>query len=138
MFDALLMSFLNGLPNLLIHYGTTMAILAAGIAIYVRVTPYPEIKLVKEGNMAAAISLSGGILGIAIPLAAAMSPSVHPVEILMWGAVALLVTLTVYWIADHLFKEIPKRIEEGDCAAALVMSAIKLATAIILAPAVAG
>ena len=138
MIDAFMISFFNGLPNLLIHYGTTMAILAAGVAIYIWVTPYPEIRLVRDGNMAAAISLSGAILGIAIPLAATMSTSVHPFEILLWGAVALLVTLTVYWLADHLLKEIPKRIEQGDCAAALVMSAIKLATAIILAPAVAG
>ena len=138
MFEDMLTSFFLNLPTALAHFGTTIAILLAGMGIYILVTPYSEIKLIREGNLAAAISFAGAMIGLAIPLAAAMSSSVNPVDILLWGVLALLIMLTIYWLADHLLKGIPQKVEQGDCAAATVMAGIKLATAIVLAPAVAG
>ena len=51
-----------------------LALLAIFAAIYVRVTPYNEIALIREGNMAASISLSGALIGFVLPLASAISP----------------------------------------------------------------
>ena len=138
MLEDMLTSFFVNLPTALIHFGTTMTILIAGAGIYTLVTPYSEIKLIRQGNVAAAISFSGAMLGLAIPLAAAMSTSVNPIDILLWGLLALLIMLTIYWLVDHLLKGIPEKVEQGDCAAATALAGIKLATAIVLAPAVAG
>jgi hypothetical protein len=48
-------------------------LLALFIAIYIRMTPYREMALIREGNMAASFSLSGSILGFVVPLSAPCS-----------------------------------------------------------------
>ena len=55
--------FLATLPNFLAYLGAAAVLLAAFVAIYLFVTPYDEIKLIRENNIAAAVSLSGAVLG---------------------------------------------------------------------------
>ena len=43
--------------------------------------------------MAAAFSLSGTILGMVIPLANAVEYSVNPIDMAIWGAIALAIQL---------------------------------------------
>ena len=50
----------------------SLALTALFLAIYVRITPYREFALIRAGNVAAAASLSGALLGFVIPLASAM------------------------------------------------------------------
>lgn len=136
--EAVLQSFFTGLPILLLHVGITVGMLALGIAIYVRVTPYHEINLVRAGNNAAAISLSGAVIGLALPLAVCMAGSVNAYDIIVWGVVALLIQLIVFRVIDLILKEMRRRIEDGEIAAATVLASVKIAVAIINAAAVAG
>ena len=71
--EVIFQSFISGLPLLLIHFGVTLIMLALGIVIYVIVTPYNEIDLIKKGHPSAALSFSGALVGIAIPLSIAMA-----------------------------------------------------------------
>ena len=66
-------AFAAGFPVFLAHAGVTVAILFAAVALYVLLTPHKEITLIREGNTAAAISLAGVLVGLAIPLAASLS-----------------------------------------------------------------
>lgn len=127
-----------GLPVLILHFAVTLSILVAGVVVYEWITPYPELKLVREGNTAAAIALSGAILSLAIPLAFSMAVSVSVLDILVWGGVTVVILLLVYRIIDFLLKDLPARIEEGQIGAAILMSAVKLAVAAITAAAVSG
>ena len=56
-----------GFDDFLVYLAVALVLLGLFIAIYIRVTPYREIALIREGNMAAAFSLSGSILGFVIP-----------------------------------------------------------------------
>ena len=73
--DAVITSLYNGLPIFMLHGGTAILMLIVGAFIYSKITPWNELDLIMEGNTAAAVSFSGAILGIAIPLAAALSSS---------------------------------------------------------------
>ena len=73
--DAVIESFLSGFPVLMLHSSVTLALLAIGVLVYVKITPYDEIELVQAGNTAAAASLAGAIIGLAIPLAFSMASS---------------------------------------------------------------
>jgi putative membrane protein len=73
-----------------------VALLAVFVAIYIRVTPYREIQLIREGNMAASFSLSGALLGFIVPLASAIQHSVGLIDMALWGAIAMLVQLAAY------------------------------------------
>ena len=136
--DAVVQSFVAGFPVLLTHFSVTIAMLGLGVTIYIWITPHKDVALVREGNVAAAISLSGAVLGLAIPLAMSMSVSVNVADIVIWGALTLVIQLIVFRLADLLLRDLSTRIEAGEVAAAILLSAIKLAVAAITAAAVSG
>ncbi len=123
---------------LILHFLVAVAMLAASIGIYNLLTPYPEIQLIRQGNVAAAVSLSGAVLGLGIPLAFCLAASVNALDILIWGFVTLLIQLACYRIADLVLRDLPKRIVNGEIGAALWLVSVKLAVAAINAAAVAG
>jgi putative membrane protein len=136
--EAVLQSFLSGSPVLLLHFAVTVAMLAVGMAVYVWMTPHDELRLIRDGNLAAAISLAGAIVGIGLPLAFCMAASFSIWDILIWGTLTVVVQLVVFKVADLLLKDLPTRIEAGEVGPALVLAAIKLAVAGIYAAAVSG
>jgi len=136
--DAVIQSFLAGFPVLLMHLAVTLGMLALGVTIYHLVTPYHELRLIRNGNTAAALSISGAIVGLAIPLAICMATSVNVWDIVIWGIVTLLIQILAYRIGDALLKDLPTRIENGEMGAAILVVGIKIAIALINAAAVAG
>ena len=131
-------AFASGLPLTLMHAAITLVMLVLGTSLYCLLTPHKEIKLIREGNAAAALSLGGVMVGLAIPLATSLSASVSPLEIVLWGVSTIAVQLLVFRVTDMLLKGLPERISEGEVAAAALLVGAKLATALILAAAVAG
>lgn len=97
--------------DFLLYLAVALVLLAVFIAIYVRVTPYREIALIREGNMAAAFSLSGSLLGFIVPLAAAIRHSVNLVDMALWGLVAMVVQIAAFvvvrFIIPSLAQDIP-------------------------------
>lgn len=131
-------AFLAGFPDTLAHAGVTSVLLFLGATLYVWLTPYKEIALIREGNQAAAVALGGVLIGLALPLAASLTASTSVLEILVWGAATLILQLLVFRLVDFLLAGLPQRIQEGEISAAVLLVAAKLASAIILAAAVAG
>ena len=134
--DPVIQSFLVGFPVLILHSSVTLAMLAMGVFFYIKITPYDEIDLVRAGNSAAAASLAGAIIGLAVPLAFSMSSSVTIWEILIWGPVTLFLQLIAFRLTDLMLRDLPKRITDGEMGAALLLISIKLAVAAINAAAV--
>jgi putative membrane protein len=131
-------SLAAGLPVLILHFAVTVTILAVGVTIYIWMTPYRELELIRGGNVAAAIAMSGAIVSMAIPLAFSLSVSVGVADILAWGGVTLAILLLVYKIIDFLLKDLAARIEAGEIGAAILLAAVKLSVAAITAAAVSG
>jgi putative membrane protein len=131
-------AFTTGFPVTLLHAGVTVLILFLGASLYVLLTPHREITLIREGNSAAAVSLGGVMIGLAIPLAVSLHASTSLIEIAIWGASTVVVQLLVFRIVDLILRGLPQRIQEGEVSAAALLVGAKLATAIILAAAVAG
>ncbi len=136
--EAAFQSFLAGAPFLLAHFGVTLAMLVAGAAIYTWITPHDERALIREGNTAAAISLAGAILGLAIPLAACMANSASVWDIVIWGVLTLAIQLAAFGAIDLWLRGLSRRIEAGETGAAILLAAAKLAVAAINAAAVSG
>jgi putative membrane protein len=112
--------------------------LVLGLAVYGVLSPHNEVQQIREGNQASAISLGGVLLGLAIPLAAALAASPSALEIVLWGVAVLMVQLLVFRLIDALLTGLPQRIREGESAAAAFLAAAKLAAAVVLAAAVSG
>ena len=135
--SPVLQAWATGFPVTLLHVLITLLILAAGAAIYTLTTPHKQIALVREGNAAAAVSFGGVLIGLALPLAASLAASVSLPEIALWGATTVCVQLAVFRLTDLALHDLPLRIAEGEMAAAALLVGAKLATAVVLAAAVA-
>jgi len=96
------------------------------------------VPLIREGNTAAAISLGGVLIGLAIPLAVSLAASPSILETVVWGLATVVVQLLAFRLTDFALTGLSARIQEGDIAAASLLTAGRLATALILAAAVTG
>jgi putative membrane protein len=85
-----------GFDDFLAYLAVSLVLLAIFIAIYIRVTPYREVALIRAGNMAASFSLSGSLLGFVIPLSAAVQHSVNMIDMVIWGLIAMFVQIAAF------------------------------------------
>ncbi|MDB5419976.1 MAG: putative rane protein [Phenylobacterium sp.] len=131
-------AFATGFPITLLHAGVTVTMLFAAAAVYVMLTPHKEITLIREGNAAAALSLGGVLVGLAIPLAVSLKASTTLVELGIWGVSTVAVQLLIFRVVDLVLHGLPKRIQDGEISAATMLVGAKLATALILGAAVSG
>ena len=102
-----------------------------GVFVYTKVTPFRELELLREGNVAAATVLSGAVIALAIPLAALLATTRAVLDIVVWGIVAILLQLVTVVIACHVMRRMRLTIDEGSLAAALPISAAQLAIALL-------
>ncbi|WP_334160869.1 DUF350 domain-containing protein [Phenylobacterium sp.] len=131
-------AFAQGFPITLLHAGVTVLILLAAATLYVLLTPHREITLIREGNTAAAVSLGGVLVGLAIPLGVSLNASTNLIEIGLWGVATVVVQLLIFRLVDIVLRGLPRRIQEGEMSAAAMLVGAKLATAIIIGAAVSG
>lgn len=131
-------SLASGFPWLIFYLLLVTAIYLAGLFIYVKLTPHKELQLVQDGNMAAAISFSALVIGLALPLAACLINKYSLFDVLLWGIVSLFLQLFLFRVTDAIFRDMPRRIQAGEVPAATVLAAFKLAGSIMLAVAIVG
>jgi putative membrane protein len=131
-------AFATGFPATLAHAVVSLIMLALGAVAYGFLTPHREVPLIREGNTAAAISLGGVLIGLAIPLAVSLAASPSILETVVWGVATVAVQLLAFRLTDFALTGLSARIQEGDIAAASLLTAGRLATALILAAAVTG
>jgi putative membrane protein len=135
--DAVIQSLVTCMPVFIVHFGTALIVLAIAVRIYIAITPHQEIKLIREGNTAAAVSLAGAIIGLALPLAFCLKGSVSLQDIVIWGSAILAIQLVTYFIVDRIIGNISENIAQQKMAPVIFLLSIKLAIAIINAAAIA-
>lgn len=128
-------AFATGIPVALGDAGITLLILILGAALYALLTPHREIQLIRDGNSAAAMSLGGVLIGLAIPLSASLGASNSKLEIAIWGVMIIAVQLLVFRIIDLVLHGLPQRIQDGEISAATLLVGAKISSALILAAA---
>ena len=133
--SAILDALGTGLPMLLLQFLLVLALLVAGIFIYMAVTPFHERDLLRNGNPAAATVLGGALVALAIPLAALLATTGALLDILVWGVVAVLLQLLTVTILLHLLRGMRAMIEAGQVAAAISLVAAQISIGLLNAAA---
>lgn len=118
--------------NYLLYFGSTLAMLIVAGFVYVRFTPGNEIALIRQGNAAAAVALSGAMLGYAAVVYSATAHGSSLLETAMWSGVSLVVQI----IACELIRVVvhdkwKEEIERGDMAHGIALGAFSLAVGVI-------
>ena len=121
----------GGFDDFLLYLAISGVLLAVFVALYVRITPYREIALIRENNMAAAFSLSGALIGMVIPLANAVEYSVNLIDMAIWGFIALAIQLLVFVIARIALPHITVDIPAGKQASGFFLGAISIAAGLL-------
>ena len=126
--------FLEALPHFLAYFAAAVALAAAFLLIYVMITPHKEFALIREGDSAAATQLVGTFLGFAVPVAVVIGHSVSIPDMLLWGGVATLVQLAVFFIVSRLlFRDIEQRITDRCIASGIFVGGLGLGMGILQA-----
>jgi putative membrane protein len=115
-----------------------VAFVAAGLftvifkIVYQWVTPYNEGRLIREGNVAAALALGGALVGYVLPLASALSNTVTLVEFCAWAALAGVLQIAAFTLVRMVvMKDVAARIEKGEIAAGVYLLSISLAVGVL-------
>ena len=120
-----------GFDDFLVYLAVSLALLAMFVTVYVRVTPQREITLIREGNLAAAFSLSGAVLGFIVPLASAVKNSVSLVDMAIWGFIALVVQIAAFVVVKLLVPRINDDIAQGKQAQGFFLGSISLGVGLL-------
>jgi putative membrane protein len=130
-----LMESFAGFDDFLVYLGIAAVLLAVFVAIYARITPYRELALIRDGNMAAVFSLSGTIIGMVLPLSSAVENSVNLIDLAVWCTIALAVQIIVFVIARIALPNIVHDIPAGKQASGVFLGAISIAAGLLNAAA---
>src|SRR5574343_109002 len=127
MFDPVI----NSLPAFAGFFATAVALLAGFLLLYVFVTPYNELTLIRNGNEAAAISLAGVIIGFALPIAVSVAVSHNLYAMIGWGVVAGIVQLLAYVAARLALPQINHNIPQGKVASGVFLASLSVGVGIL-------
>ena len=115
---------LTALPSFLAYFGVAIVLLAVFLLVYVNVTPYEEFALIRTGNAAAATSLSGALLGFAMPIANAIAHSDTLADLLAWGGIAGVIQILSYLAVRFACPTFNEDIPAGKMAPAIFLAAV--------------
>ena len=131
-------AFATGFPNLLLQLGISLGLLLVGAALYSLLSPWKEVRQIRDGNAAASVAFAGILLGLGLPLAASLGASASWREVALWGSAAVVVQLLLFRLTDLLLTGLPQRVREGEVTSAVLLVAARMSTALILAAALTG
>lgn len=124
---------LHGIDSFFLYFATAVVAEAIFVVLYMAVTPHNETALIKAGNPAAALSFGGAVIGFTLPLTSAIAQNVSLPGTVVWAAVALVVQLAVFLLANLFLRGLSRRIEQGDLAAGIMIAVASVASGMISA-----
>ena len=133
MFDTVI----NSLPAFASFFVTAIILMLAFLAIYVRITPYSELELIRAGNEAAAISLGGAVIGFALPIAVSVAVSHNLYAMIGWGVVASIVQLLAFVAARLALPRLNESIPQGKLASGIFLASLAIGVGILNAGCIA-
>lgn len=119
------------LPLYLAFVGTAVGLLLVGLAIYLMITPYHEIRLIRQGNKAAAYSFGGTAIGMAIMLYSTASGTFNVLELAAWGGVGLVGQILVFVVVSVLIPGLKQGIEEDKTSQGILLGSLSIAMGIL-------
>lgn len=128
-------SYLAGFPDFAAYFALALLIGALFVALYSRLTPHHEFRLIREGNPAAVPALLGAMLGFALPMSAAMGGAASRADFALWSMIAAAVQVGAYWAARAAMPDVSERITRGDLTAGVWLGGMAVTIGVLNAAA---
>jgi putative membrane protein len=123
----MILQSLTGLPTFLAYFSTAFAIVIVYLFVYTRITPDNDFALIRNNVPGAAIALGLSLLGFTLPVTTVIAHTENLVDCMIWGLIALIVQILVYFAARIPIPNLPQRIAAGDLAPAIWLGSASLA-----------
>ncbi|MFC0167661.1 DUF350 domain-containing protein [Pseudoduganella danionis] len=117
--------------NYLIHLLLAAVLLAVFFKAYTSWTPFNEVLLIRQGNLAAALSLGGALIGFSITIGSALVHTADYREFVMWAAGAMVVQMLAYAVTTRLLNMAKDQIEGNNAAFGGLLGAISISIGVI-------
>ena len=127
MFDTVI----NSLPAFASFFVTAIILMLAFLAIYLKITPYNELALIRAGNEAAAVSLGGAVIGFALPIAVSVAVSHNLYAMIGWGVVASVAQLLTFIVARLTLPRLNESIPQGKLASGIFLASLAIGVGIL-------
>ncbi len=128
---------MHPVANYVLHLLLAGVLLLAFFMVYTRITPFDEVLLIRQGNMAAAASLAGALTGFSLTIASCIFHSSSYLDFLAWAAGAMLVQIIAYRITTTLLAMSKDQIEANNTAFGTLLASISLSIGAINAACIA-
>ncbi len=115
----------------LIYIVSALVMLGVFTAIYTAVTHYKEFDLIREGNIAAAMSYGGALVGFSLTLCSSIAVHASFVMFVVWGVAAMVVQIFVYVVVTKAIRGMNDAIAENNIAMGGLIGAISLSAGIV-------
>lgn len=129
--ESEILQSVSGIINFLKYFGGASLLLVVFIFTYSRITPYDEIRMIRDGKTAPAISLGGAILGYVFPMYSAIAHSVSLVDMVIWALIALVVQLIVFVVLRILFSHLIEDMSNDKIGPAVFLAVVSIAAGLI-------
>ena len=113
------------------YLGSGLVAMALFMLLYERITPYRELALIREGNLAAGLSFGGALLGFVLTLASSAMHALGWKEFIGWALVAGLVQLVAFGAVCLVVRRVKEHIENGNVAVGASLFCISLGMGIL-------
>ncbi|MBP6553337.1 MAG: DUF350 domain-containing protein [Vitreoscilla sp.] len=113
------------------YFGAALVMLVVFAFAYLKITPARELELIKNGNLACALSLSGAMIGFCITLVSSMLHSVGMLSFMIWGFAAAVIQILVYFAATHLIKDANQELLNNNVAVGVLFFGLSVSIGIL-------
>ncbi|MFC7373448.1 DUF350 domain-containing protein [Fictibacillus iocasae] len=121
--------------NFLLYAATGLGLLMVGFVMFEMTTKVKELKLISQGNTAAALSIGGRLFGLAFVIGSSIANSVNIVDMLIWGAIGIVAQVIAFYIAEVLILriKISRAVEENNTAVGVILLLLSLSVGWVIA-----
>ncbi|GAB4061132.1 DUF350 domain-containing protein [Uliginosibacterium sediminicola] len=122
---------IQAIGNYCIHLLAGLAMLGVFVIVYLRTTPFDEISLIRQGCVAAALSLAGATLGFSLTIASSILHSDNFIMFMTWGSCAMLVQVAAYAVLARALPNMVQELSDNNIAMGALMGLTSLVVGII-------
>jgi putative membrane protein len=119
------------LPAFLAYFAVAVLLVAGFLLVYLNITPYDEITLIRQGNTAAAVSLCGALFGFVMPVANVIAHSEGLLDLAAWGLIAAVIQLLTYLVARFTLPHMTQDIPAGKVAPAIFLAGLSVTVGLL-------
>ena len=101
-------------------------------AAYLHCTPPAELRLIRrEGNVACALSFGGALIGFCLALAASIRLSISPPDFVLWGVIAAVIQILVYFVATRFVKDAGGELARNNVSVGAFLGAVSVSIGLL-------